>query len=537
MSQNATGSLAASIQSFHEVLEASQVLDAERAQGTYGANTLGLQRAIAGALVVRSASEVQQVVAIAAREGLALYPISAGRNAGYGGAVPVRDGCVILDLSQMKGIDAEHIELGVVSLEPGVTQQDLRAYLDEHSLPYLVPVHGGGPNCSLVGNALERGYGITPHADHFGAVTAIEAVLPNGELYRTPLSDHGAPLVDQVFKWGVGPYLDGLFTQSNLGIVVRMTLVLAPFPERIDTFFFGVARHEQLDEAVAAVREALDTLGGVGGSINLMNTRRILSMTVPYPEGVAPGEVMADDYVRQTAKANQVLPWTGIGALYGDRRLLKAARAIVRAKLRGVAKRLLFVNPGLVRRVRGAVSLLPGQWSNQFVRTLDTLNKSLALIGGKPSGIALPLAYWKAGRQAASVHALNPDQDGCGLIWYSPLVPMKPEIVKEYVAMVDRVCRRHGIEPLITLTSLSPRCFDSTVPLLFDPADQDASTRAHACYAELIAAGREIGVIPYRYPIDGMGYIVEGNQVYWQCVARLKETLDPKGICAPGRYA
>jgi hypothetical protein len=50
-------------------------------------------------------------------------------------------------------------------------------------LPFLVPVTGAGPNCSLLGNALERGDGVVPHADHFGAVTALAAVLPDGEMY------------------------------------------------------------------------------------------------------------------------------------------------------------------------------------------------------------------------------------------------------------------------------------------------------------------------------------------------------------------
>ena len=36
-----------------------------------------------------------------------------------------------------------------------------------------MPVTGAGPNCSLLANALERGYGITPPTDHFGAVTRL----------------------------------------------------------------------------------------------------------------------------------------------------------------------------------------------------------------------------------------------------------------------------------------------------------------------------------------------------------------------------
>jgi 4-cresol dehydrogenase (hydroxylating) len=92
-----------------------------------------------------------------------------------------------------------------VTVEPGVTQQILYDYLERNRLAFLVPATGAGPHCSLVGNALERGYGITPYADHFSAVTAIEAVLPNGRIYRSALSELGGGTVDRAFKWGIGP--------------------------------------------------------------------------------------------------------------------------------------------------------------------------------------------------------------------------------------------------------------------------------------------------------------------------------------------
>ena len=81
---------------------------------------------------------------------------------------------------------------------------------------------------------------------------------------------------------------------------------------------------------------------------------------------------------------------------------------------------------------------------------------------------------------------MDPARDGCGLIWYSPLVPMNPDRVSRYVDMVENICVAHGIEPLITLTSLSNRCFDSSVPLLFDR--NDASQRVRAGVGEVSPA-------------------------------------------------
>ena len=71
-------------------------------------------------------------------------------------------------------------------------------------------------------NALERGYGVTPLVDHFGAVTDLEAVLPDGSLYRSALREAGGDEVARLFKWGIGPYSNGLFTQSGFGIVTPL---------------------------------------------------------------------------------------------------------------------------------------------------------------------------------------------------------------------------------------------------------------------------------------------------------------------------
>lgn len=106
---------------------------------------------------------------------------------------------VILDLSGLTAILDFDAELGVVTLEPGVTQALLAEFLDRHAHPYLVPVTGAGPQCSLIGNALERGYGVTPHTDHFAAVTDLEAVLADGSVYQTRLHEvAGAELASQM---------------------------------------------------------------------------------------------------------------------------------------------------------------------------------------------------------------------------------------------------------------------------------------------------------------------------------------------------
>ena len=73
--------------------------------------------------------EVQECLRIANRCGVPVYPISSGLNWGYGSRVPAADGCVLLDLGRMNRIVDFSEKLAYVTVEPGVTQEQLYAFL------------------------------------------------------------------------------------------------------------------------------------------------------------------------------------------------------------------------------------------------------------------------------------------------------------------------------------------------------------------------------------------------------------------------
>lgn len=144
------------------LLGAQQVVRAEAAQSMYGVDASAIKRTIPAALRITDAALLPEVMRIAQRHQVPVYPISTGHNWGYGTALPAQNNCVILDLSMLQKILHFDAEFGVVTLEPGVTQGMLADFLDNGNHPYLVPVTGAGPTCSLLANALERGYGVTP---------------------------------------------------------------------------------------------------------------------------------------------------------------------------------------------------------------------------------------------------------------------------------------------------------------------------------------------------------------------------------------
>lgn len=503
----------------------------------YEANTLPQSIKPLGAVRPASAEQVQQVVRLAGEYDVPIYPVSRGKNWGYGSANPTRPGGIVLDCSRMVGISEFDPELGLVTVEPGVSQGMLHRFLVEQNADLMVPASGAGPEASILGNALERGYGITPYADHFGAVTAMQAVLPDGTVYRSALTEMGAPLIDRCFKWGVGPYIDGLLAQSNFAVVTRATITLAPRPERVEGFFFSLRREEDLEGAVEAVRRITREAGGNIGAINLMNRRRVLSMMVPYPrEQVGEAGVMDEILLKRLADQNGVEPWMGAGVIYGNRQMNAAVKAVVRRHLRPYTKQLKFVTLSFARRLQRWLNRLPAAFAPGLRKQIHTVEGALRNFAGEPTEVALPLAYWKSGTMPTDGTPLNPARDGCGLIWYSPLVPTVTNTVRDYVQMVERVCLAHRIEPLITLTSLSHRCFDSTVPLLFDRDDPAERQRATDCFDTLLSQGRSRGLLPYRAGINAMPQMVDPDQPYWRLVGRLKQAIDPQRLISPGRY-
>ncbi|WP_395699778.1 FAD-binding oxidoreductase [Aquabacterium sp.] len=528
----------AALHAWRSLLGPEAVLDGPAAWAAYGEDTNGIRRRLAGALRITAAGQLPAVLATARRHGVPLYPISTGRNWGYGTALPPRDDCAIVDLSRLNRILHIDATLGTVTVEPGVTQGQLAEFLAARGHPFLVPVTGAGPWGSLVGNALERGYGLTPFTDHFGAVTELEAVLADGTPFRSVLREAGAEALARVSRWGLGPAVNGLFSQSAFGIVTRATLRLARRPPCCQIGLFQLPDDARLGPAIERVRELLAHLSGIVGGINLMNRHRVLAMTAPYPAAqVGPDGVLPAALIAALGREHHVPPWTGFVTLYGTRRTVAAARAELRAGLRGIAHRLLFFSGPGVQRLQAVARWVPGRAGQRLQPMLQTLRSATELVAGRPNRTALRLAYWRHPAGSAAERSGDPARDGCGLIWYAPKLPLLGAEAEAAAALVRATTPRHGIEPLITFTAADTHTLDCTVPLLFARHDAAAVAAAQACYQSLFEQGRQRGYLPYRLGSDQFGLLDAALAGRAEWLHTLRRAFDPQDLIAPGRYA
>jgi FAD/FMN-containing dehydrogenase len=511
-----TGQLSSAVAEWQSALSPEQVLTGE-AVTSYLANCLSLSRSVPAVVRPMNEAQVQAVVRIAARYRTRLYTVSTGHNWGYGTALPVEDDCVLVDLSQMNRILHMDRELGLITLEPGVTQGQLSDYLKASNLDYFVPTTGAGPTVSLVGNALERGFGITPEEDHFAAVRSLRAVLPDGEIFESALTSLGMPVEQTCWKWGIGPYLDGMFAQGNYGIVTSMTIGLRQRPEHIEVYVFSLKKDELFPDLVCACREILKGLHGIAGGIKFMNLPQF-RLTLDTSEL---GMGLSSDFA-----------WVAFGVLHCPKSMVQAARAHLRQYLKPYVSQVVFLNEERVRRFGTLARFAPGSMKKKLARQVRQGEDILQIVRGVPRSLELRLVYKHVPIPPGGPS--DPVKEGVGVIWYAPIIPMKREVIRDMVAAIQGALRSHGFPEAISLTTVNERCAMGVIPVIY--RRPEGKENAHQCFDRLLQDGKKAGCFPYRINIAAMEQLPEQGESFWNLAKTIKSAVDPHHILSPGRY-
>ena len=520
----------AAIRDWTELLGAAHVVRSGETIEAAEAATFGTSQRIPAILRPADREEVAEVLRIANRYGFPVYPVSSGKNWGYGSRVPPISGCAVVDLGRMNRIVAMDEQLGCVTVEPGVTQRQLFEYLREGQGKFWMDATGSSPECSLIGNAMERGFGHTPAGDHFSNVCGLEVVLPNGEAIQTGLAGFAGAKAGPVYRWGVGPSLDGLFSQSNLGIVTGMTIWLMPAPERFRAFFFQSNREGGLAEIVDALRP-LRLDGTLRSSVHIGNDYKVVAGIRQFPwEESTP---LTPDRLKHHCQRLKVGRWSGSGGLYGSRKQVKEAVRLVRRALAGKVDKLQFLDDRLLSiasRFTGAYRLVTGL---DLSRTLELVRPVYGLLKGIPTSQSLGSAYW---RKRMPVPAdPDPDRDRCGLLWHAPMARMDGVEAEALRAIAEPLLLAHGFEPQLSMTLLTERALSCVISINYDREVPGEDERAMMCYRELNRQLEREGYYAYRLGTAGM-QLPNRPRAYADLLGTIKTAMDPNQILAPGRY-
>ena len=456
-----------------------------------------------------STTEVQTVVKWANKHLIPIYPTSLGRNVGYGGAAPRVPGGVVIDLgrrmSRILNVDGENASCIV---EPGVTYFALYEEIQRRSLPLWIdcPDLGGG---SVLGNAIDRGVGYTPAGDHFANHCGMEIVLPTGELLRTgmgalPGRDGEDNATWQSFQNAYGPKIDGIFSQSNFGIVTKMGFwLLHEMPHQ--SYCITFANDDDFTRIVDTIRP-LAQKGILGNIPQLRHVIQELNVTGQRKSSFHSGSgPMTREEIREAAKALPLgdFSWVFYGTQYGDSESIERQLGIIQE----------------------AFSKIDGNklWLPKDVPSDHYMHSRVQVNSGVPILRELDWLNWLPN----AAH-----------LFFSPIAPTRGQDARKIHDIVAAGHVKYGFDLFPTLC-IAGREIHYIANVIFDRADADQKKRAVSLLRELVQDCAREGFGEYRTHLLFQDQVARtyswNNQALLRLNESIKDALDPNGILAPGR--
>jgi 4-cresol dehydrogenase (hydroxylating) len=479
------------------------------------------ERVASAAVAPDSVEQVQQIVRTSNTYKIPLFPISTGKNLGYGGSAPNLTGSVVVDLKRMNRVlevdDKRHYAL----VEPGVAYFDLYRYIQERKLNVWVDVPDPGWG-SVVGNALDHGAGYTTSQfrNHWAAHCGLEVVLPNGDVMRTGMGAMPGAKNWQDYPFGFGPTVDGLFAQGNYGIVTKMGIWLLPAPEAYTSGTVTVPKHDDLIRLVETVNY-LENVGVTNGMPGFGFTAGVGNAPQGGP-GLAPtGGLPAPNpdgsvdiaAVERAAAANNRPFWSTRLQFYGPKTVVAAQWEYAKTKLLEI--------PG-ARATDGPSYDLPLR--------ADQLADVLQVGFGVPN-----LAMFSIGARSDR----NPTPSN-GHLWFSPIVPRTGEAILEAQKALWRIGQEVGLpfNRWSMPTTYWSRAFIFLVAVSIT-RNAETDRRNVAAFRRMVKLAGDEGYGEYRtHPLfqdNVMDVYSFNNHALRRFCEALKEGVDPNGIMAPGR--
>lgn len=469
------------------------------------------ERVASAAVAPDGVEQVQEIVRTANRFSIPLFAISTGRNLAYGGAAPALSGSVVLDLKRMNRVLEVSERNAYALVEPGASYFDLYRHIQDHDLRVWIdaPLPGWG---SPLGNALDHGAGVTPMRDHFDAQCGMEVVLADGEVLRTGMGALPGAETWQQFKYGIGPQLDGIFSQSNYGVVTKMGFYLLPEPEVVRSLTVVAPRH---DDAMPMV----ETMANLIYS-NVIDSH--VSFVSPVLNGPRSPEL---DELRVRG--------TDVSAAEWDRFAQTRGLAFWRAGF-------TFYGPEDVvnarwRHVRDRYATIPGvEFEDGETYRFPMSAEQREQVAQKQI-LGIPSLDNFSGRTPESPEVADGHMD------FSVIVPMTGEAVLEALKVLGGAFIESGVDATLgTIQSFHRRTFllISSFPTM--RGDRNANRRMRETYEHMVRLAADHGWGQYRVHNAFMNLALStysfNDHMLSRFHATLKDAVDPNGILSAGRY-
>ncbi len=479
-------------------------------------NSLAIRNTVLGVVYPRTIEQLQSLVRQALRFDVAIYPVSQGKNIGYGEMTPTGSNQLVIGLKHLNRIRSYDARHGEVWVEPGVTQNQLAQFLKDQNAPFWGDMTGASPEASLIGNTLEAGFGHSPIGDHRKHILQLEVMLTDGTTVTTPEMP------------ALGPDLAQLFVQSNFGVVTAMKIPLFPIPESTVTFVMTFKTNEDFYQGVDILSD-LRKDGTISSLAHTGNSTRALMTSSRFPQECDPQQVLSEKDCLDILNRKSLISlgaWSCVGTLYGYQAEVRLKLKRIRKAMKGVGQVKAFTE----RKIEVIDKILNSPLSKMipalaFTKSSFASIKALHGISrGQPSNHPSQNIFWRVG-----------EIERLGLMWHAPVIPATAKDAEALLMAARFIFEKYRFEMPVTLTVVDAKHMTSVFNISFDKSNEEETRRAHAAYQEFVSLTNSLGYFPYR-----SGLVTRPAECYSsgqrQLLARLKMALDPQGILAPGRY-
>lgn len=366
-------------------------------------------------------------------------------------------------------------------VEPGVTFTDLYNHCLTHKLKLWpsTPSLGWG---SVIGNTLDRGAGFTPTASHHENMAGLEVMLADGSLVRTGQWAKTDSPNAHLSKFNFGPSIEGLFLQSNLGVVTKMGIWLSPQPQAYMSCSFDMPEEEDVGTITEVFGEMRrnGTLPNICYCFNVVEWSAILGTRRELYDEDGP---MPEWRVKEIQKEMDVGHWTVKIMLYG-------AKGVIQAQFDEVQRVVKERAP--TGRLRGVI--FEGE-DGGLLDPLAVTGPHGGMFVGVPSLWSLPLVRYMLprGRSQGGAHGA-----------YSSIIPLDGKIMAEWYTTAKKVYQDEGFDAMCDFF-MHGRHAVFVCMLCFDKMDKKQTETVDRIFYRLFEEGQKRGFSKYRAHVDHMG--------------------------------
>jgi 4-cresol dehydrogenase (hydroxylating) len=331
----------------------------------------------------------------------------------------------------------------------------------------------------------------------------------------------------QQYKYGAGPLIDGLFSQSNFGVVTKMGFWLMPQPDAYLTGTVSVPKHQDLIPLVdtlnflenSGIVNGMPQLGSplLGGFFSPVGSelRDMLSRNASTEELEAYAKKQGSGY------------WSCTVKFYGPVKTIQANWEYCQEKFSAIPG-ATFENGEMYK-----FPLSPAEIED-VTRNQAAGSRSATLPEfGIPS-----LTMFSIGARTET----NPNP-GAGHMWFSPIIPRSGEAIFEANRVFADAAKQLDLPLNAVGFSLPTTYWNRAFIFLFGlPVTKDVETnkKNRAKFEQIVKICAEHGWAEYRTPPAYQEAVMDtysfNNHALRRFHETLKDAVDPNGILAAGRY-